>query len=78
MSAVGFSLVADLLEDIRADLHKSLLQQEAQVGRKAQGHGAEKSWVQRHGHAPKRSYNAAEKAAETKVRQAGKKAARDF
>lgn len=29
--------------------------------------------VQRHGHASKRSYNAAEKAAETKVRSQGKK-----
>ncbi len=28
--------------------------------------------VMRHGHAPKRSYNAAEKAVESKVRQQGK------
>lgn len=33
----------------------------------------EKLVVQRHGHASKRSYNAAEKAAETKVRNQGKK-----
>jgi hypothetical protein len=53
---------------------------ESGVGRKAQGQTGNKSWVQRHGHkrgASRRSYSAAEKAAETKVRQAGKKAARD-
>jgi hypothetical protein len=47
------------------------------VGFKAQGHGAIKAWVQRHGHkrgASRRSYAAAEKAAEVKVRQAGRKA----
>jgi hypothetical protein len=51
---------------------------ESGAGRKAQGQKGHKSWVQCHGHAPKRSYNAAEKAAETKVRQAGKKAAREY
>jgi hypothetical protein len=45
------------------------------VGKKAQGQDClRKLCVQRHGHAPKRSYNAAEKAAETKVRQAGRQA----
>lgn len=49
-----------------------------QVGLKAQGHGGKtKVWVTRHGHAPARSANAAEKAIETKVRQAGKKACRE-
>ena len=68
---VNFLKTADLLEDIRVKL-------EAEVGRKAQGQSADrKMHVQRHGHAPKRSYNAAEKAAETRVRQAGKKAAKE-
>ena len=51
------------------------------VGIKAQGQDAlAKLTVQRHGSkrgASRRSYNAAEKAAETKVRQAGKKACRE-
>ena len=49
------------------------------IGTKAQGtdHMA-KLCVARHGKASKRSCNAAEKAAETKVRQAGKKAAKDY
>ena len=43
------------------------------VGRKAQGHrGCDKLCVQRHGHSNKRSYNAAEKAIETRVRHQGK------
>jgi len=47
----------------------------AQVGIKAQGgHQGNKVYVVRHGHAPVRSANAEEKAIETKVRQAGKKA----
>lgn len=49
-----------------------------QTGMKAQGQDVQrKLCVQRHGHAPKRSYNAAEKAAETRVRQAGKRACKD-
>jgi hypothetical protein len=48
------------------------------VGKKAQGQDClRKLVVQRHGHAPRRSYNAAEKAAETKVRQAGRAACRE-
>lgn len=50
------------------------------VGFKAQGHGSRKEWVQRHGSkrgASRRSYNAAKKAAETRVRQAGKNACRE-
>ena len=44
------------------------------VGRKAQGQDhLAKLVVQRHGHAPKRSYNAAEKAAETRVRHAARR-----
>ena len=47
------------------------------TGTKAQGQDANgKMCVQRHGHkrgSSRRSYNAAEKALETKVRQAGKK-----
>jgi hypothetical protein len=46
------------------------------VGYKAQGHGSKKAWVQRHGHkrgSSRRSYAAAEKAAEVKVRQAGRR-----
>ena len=44
------------------------------TGKKAQGqpHLA-KLTVQRHGHAPRRSYNACEKAAETRVRQAARR-----
>ena len=45
------------------------------VGTKAQGQDHMAKLVSiRHGHAPRRSCNAQEKAAETKVRQAGKKA----
>ena len=49
------------------------------TGIKAQGqdHMAKLMSI-RHGHAPRRSCNAQEKAIETKVRQAGKKACRDF
>ncbi len=50
------------------------------VGYKAQGHGSCKLCVQRHGSkrgASRRSYAAAEKAAEVKVRQAGRKACRE-
>ena len=51
-----------------------------QTGLKAQGQDALKVTVQRHGSKrgkSRRSYNAAEKAAETKVRQAGKKACQE-
>ena len=52
-----------------------------QTGLKAQGQDAlGKVTVQRHGSKrgkSRRSYNAAEKAAETKVRQAGKKACQE-
>ena len=49
-----------------------------QVGTKAQGqdHIAKLVTI-RHGHAPRRSCNAQEKAAETKVRQAGRKACKE-
>lgn len=50
------------------------------VGFKAQGHGSVKAWVQRHGGkrgSSRRTYAAAEKAAEVKVRQAGRKACRE-
>lgn len=44
------------------------------VGTKAQGQNHRAKLVSvRHGHAPRRSCNAQEKAVETKVRQAGKK-----
>ena len=39
--------------------------------------GDAKAWVVRHGHAPKRSPNSAEKAIETQVRRAGKKACQE-
>jgi hypothetical protein len=49
------------------------------VGRKAQGSqgGDAKFCIQRHGHSKPRSYNRCEKAIETKLRQQGKKAARE-
>ena len=51
------------------------------IGSKAQGQDVRaKSCVMRHGHkrgASRRSYAAAEKAAETRVRQAGKKACKE-
>jgi hypothetical protein len=50
------------------------------IGFKAQGHETRKAWVQRHGSkrgSSRRSYAAAEKAAEVKVRQAGRKACRE-
>lgn len=51
----------------------------AKVGQKAQGADIHaKVYVARHGHAPPRSAQAAEKAIETKVRQAGKKICRDW
>jgi len=53
----------------------------AQVGWKGQGQDGSKLCVQRHGHKrgkARRSYNAAEKAAETQVRQASKKICRDW
>lgn len=51
-----------------------------QVGIKAQGgkQAGEKVFIVRHGHAPPRSAQAAEKAIETQVRQAGKKACQDW
>jgi hypothetical protein len=53
-----------------------------QVGRKAQGQDANaKLVVQRHGSKrgkSRRSYNAAEKAAETRVRQEGRKICRQY
>lgn len=45
-----------------------------QVGIRAQGKAARKEHSVRHGHAPRRSCNAQEKAAETTVRQAGRRA----
>lgn len=47
----------------------------AATGKKAQGFGRYdyKDWVIRHGHAPRRSPNTAEKAIETRVRQAGRR-----
>jgi hypothetical protein len=46
----------------------------AATGRKAQGQAVhEKLYVVRHGHGPRRGCNAAEKAIETRVRQAGKR-----
>lgn len=50
-----------------------------QVGIKAQGHASpyEKMCVQRHSSRRKRSYNAAEKAAETRVRHAGRREIRE-
>lgn len=49
------------------------------TGMKAQGQAHLAKLVSiRHGHAPRRSCNAQEKAAETRVRQAGKKACREF
>jgi hypothetical protein len=49
------------------------------VGRKAQGQDHQAKLVSvRHGHGSRRSCNAQEKAIETKVRQAGKKACRDW
>ena len=48
------------------------------VGIKAQGgHSSCKAHVIRHGHAPPRAAQAEEKAIETKVRQAGKKACQE-
>ena len=48
------------------------------VGTKAQGQNCWAKLVTiRHGHAPRRSCNTQEKAIETKVRQAGKKACRE-
>jgi hypothetical protein len=48
------------------------------VGTKAQGQNQNAKLVSiRHGHAPRRSCNAQEKAAETKVRQAARKACRE-
>jgi len=48
------------------------------VGQKAQGQDPQrKLCVIRHGHGPRRGCNAEEKAAETKVRQAGKKEIRN-
>ncbi len=45
-----------------------------QTGKKAQGQDVgRKLHVQRHGHSKPRSYNRCEKAAETRVRQAGKR-----
>lgn len=53
-----------------------------QIGLKAQGQDAyAKLTVQRHGHKrgqSRRSYAAAEKAAETRVRQAGRRACREM
>ena len=53
----------------------------AQLGQKAQGHDVNsKLYVQRHGSKrgkSRRTYAAAEKAAETRVRQAGKKICRE-
>jgi len=50
-----------------------------QVGMKAQGqNGKAKLTNIRHGHGPRRGCNAVEKAAETKVRQAGCKVARNW
>lgn len=49
----------------------------AMHGTKGQGQTANAKLVSiRHGHGPRRGCNAVEKAAETKVRQAGRKAAR--
>lgn len=52
----------------------------AQVGIKAQGgkQMGEKKFIVRHGHAPPRAAQAAEKAIEVAVRQAGKKACQDW
>ena len=49
------------------------------TGKTAQGFKGNdaKAWVIRHGHAPRRSPRAQEKALETKVRQAGKKVCRE-
>ena len=48
------------------------------VGTKAQGQDHRAKLVTiRHGHAPRRSCNSQEKAVETKVRQAGRKACRE-
>lgn len=48
------------------------------VGFKAQGQDVLAKLVNiRHGHSPRRSCNRVEKAVETKVRQAGRKACRD-
>jgi len=50
------------------------------TGFKAQGHGGRKLFVQRHGSkrgASRHSYAAAEKALETKVRNAGRKACKE-
>lgn len=49
-----------------------------QVGKKAQGQDHLAKLVnRRHGHGPRRGCNAVEKAAETKVRQAGRRACRE-
>jgi len=47
------------------------------TGSKAQGHGSRKEWVIRHGRSSRRCVNRAEKAIETKARQAGKKACKE-
>jgi len=48
------------------------------VGMKAQGQDIMAKLVnRRHGHGPRRGCNAVEKAVETKVRQAGRKACRE-
>jgi hypothetical protein len=48
------------------------------IGKKAQGQNVNaKLVVQRHGHAKPRSYNRCEKAAETRVRQAGRREIRE-
>lgn len=48
------------------------------TGKKAQGFkGSEKAWVIRHGHAPRRSPQAQEKAIETRCRRAGRNECRN-
>lgn len=51
------------------------------IGFKAQGHGGRKLFIQRHGSkrgSSRHSYAAAEKALETKVRNAGRKACKEI
>lgn len=48
------------------------------IGQKAQGQPVNEKWCNaRHGHGPRRGCNAVEKAAETRVRQAGRRVIRE-
>jgi hypothetical protein len=71
-------MLAFEVKEIGIPIHLSGERNTMKIGTKAQGQSAfAKRCVSRHGGGSKRSMNACEKATETKVRQAGKKACRE-